>query len=132
MAKVIEEAEKPQADIDSHFEEVVKRALKPHVEEPETETKSLDDSYKSFRTRLVTLWILTNTAVAIVVTQESFDWLGPDVSPAWLLLCRNDTDSSRSPMLVQRGTSVSFLCRPPPSVSSASWVAATSWLVQLS
>merc|ERR1711939_847041 len=57
---VIEEADLSQADIDSQFEQTVKRALTPYVAPKEDQSKSLDDSYKSFRTRLVTFWIFSN------------------------------------------------------------------------
>lgn len=76
----IEEIDKPQADIDSQFESTVKRALKPHVSVPEDETKSLEDSYKSFRTQLVTFWIFSNAALAVVITSDNFDQFGFGVS----------------------------------------------------
>lgn len=72
-AKVIEEIDKPQADIDSAFEVTVKRALTPFKPEIEIEKKTLDDSYKSFRTRLITLWIFTNGLLAVVIYSSSFD-----------------------------------------------------------
>lgn len=72
-AKVIEEIDKPQADIDSAFEVTVKRALTPFKPEVEVEKKTLDDSYKSFRTRLITLWIFTNGLLAVVIYSSSFD-----------------------------------------------------------
>jgi len=72
-AKVIEEIDKPQADIDSAFEVTVKRALTPFKAEVEVEKKTLDDSYKSFRTRLITLWIFTNGLLAVVIYSSSFD-----------------------------------------------------------
>lgn len=74
--KVIEEADKPQADIDQAFEITVKRALTPFVPEVEDESKSLDDSYKSFRTRLITGWIFLNAGLAVVVTSDNFDKFG--------------------------------------------------------
>lgn len=69
----IEEADKSQADIDSQFEITVKRALAPFVEVPENEPKSLDDSYKSFRTKLVLLWTFSNALLAICITSDGVD-----------------------------------------------------------
>lgn len=74
--KVIEEADKPQADIDQAFEITVKRALTPFVPEVEDESKTLDDSYKSFRTKLITGWIFLNAGLAVVVTSDNFDRFG--------------------------------------------------------
>lgn len=71
-ATVIEEPDKPQADIDSQFEATVKRALLPYKEVKADEKKTLEDSYKSFRTRLVTAWILSNTLLSVAITSESF------------------------------------------------------------
>ena len=85
-AAVIEEPDKPQADIDSQFEVTVKRALQPYVEPVVVEKKTLDDSYKSFRTKLVTAWIFSNALLAIVITSENFDKFGLSVSfPAEIL-----------------------------------------------
>ena len=70
---VIEEPDKPQADIDSAFEVTVKRALTPYVEPKVEEKKTLEDSYKSFRTKLVTAWIFSNALLAVGITSESFD-----------------------------------------------------------
>jgi chitin synthase len=53
------EYELPQADIDSKFERVVKRALAPYKEPERDKTKSLDDAYKNFRTRLIIVWIFS-------------------------------------------------------------------------
>ena len=78
--KVIEEPDKPQADIDSAFEVTVKRALEPFVAQEESEEKSLDDSYKSFRTRLICGWIFMNAGLALIVTSDSFDKFGFSVS----------------------------------------------------
>jgi chitin synthase len=79
-AAVIEEIDRPQADIDSQFEITVKRALTPHVEVEAKETKSLEDSYKSFRTRLVTAWIFSNALLAVGITSNNLNQLALNVS----------------------------------------------------
>lgn len=79
-AATIEEPEKPQADIDQQFEATVKRALSEYKPPVVIEKKTLDDSYKSFRTRLVTAWIFSNSLLAVVITNDSFDKFGLDVS----------------------------------------------------
>lgn len=73
---VIEEVDKPQADIDSAFEATVKRALTPYVPPKEVDEKSLEDSYKSFRTRLVSFWIFSNGLLAVCITNESVKKVG--------------------------------------------------------
>ncbi|KAI9881468.1 MAG: Chitin synthase, class 2 [Pleopsidium flavum] len=75
-AAVIEEPDKPQADIDEQFEVTVRRALTPYVEPKVDEKKTLEDSYKSFRTRLVTAWIFSNALLAIVITSDNFNKFG--------------------------------------------------------
>lgn len=72
-AAVIEEPDKPQADIDGQFEATVKRALAPYKPAKEETKKSLEDSYKSFRTKLVTAWIFSNALLAIVITNDTVD-----------------------------------------------------------
>ncbi|KAH6881437.1 hypothetical protein J4E91_005368 [Alternaria rosae] len=73
---VIEEPDLPQADIDSQFEATVKRALAPYVPPVESDEKTLEDSYKSFRTHLCTAWIGSNATLAVVITQDNFDRFG--------------------------------------------------------
>lgn len=73
---VIEEIDRPQEDIDSQFESTVKRALKPYVEEAEEEKKTLEDSYKSFRTKLLIIWVFSNTLLSILITSNSVNQLG--------------------------------------------------------
>ncbi|KFY92122.1 hypothetical protein V498_05140, partial [Pseudogymnoascus sp. VKM F-4517 (FW-2822)] len=75
-AAVIEEVDKPQEDIDSQFEATVKRALKEYKAPKEDESKSLEDSYKSFRTTLVAFWIFSNALLAVVITSDNFDSFG--------------------------------------------------------
>jgi len=76
----IEEPDKPQADIDSAFEVTVKRALAPYVEVPEKVEKTLDDSYKSFRTNLIITWIFTNAILAFGITSDDLDTISFDTS----------------------------------------------------
>src|SRR5690606_26527769 len=75
-AKVIEEADKPQADIDQALELTVKRALTPYKPVVEEEKTTLDDSYKSFRTKLIISWLFSNGILAVVITSENFDQFG--------------------------------------------------------
>ncbi|KAA8574424.1 hypothetical protein EYC84_005893 [Monilinia fructicola] len=70
-AAVIEEIDRPQEDIDSQFEATVKRALKPFVPEIEDESKTLEDSYKSFRTKLLISWVFSNALLAVAITSDS-------------------------------------------------------------
>jgi chitin synthase len=79
-ATVIEEVDKPQADIDSQFEATVRRALAPYNPPKETSEKSLEDSYKNFRTRLVATWIFSNALLAVAITSENVDSFGFTVS----------------------------------------------------
>ena len=79
-AAVIEEIDKPQEDIDSQFEATVKRALREFKAPKEDESKTLEDSYKSFRTTLVTSWIFSNALLAVLITSDNFDSFGFGVS----------------------------------------------------
>ncbi|KAK4946045.1 Chitin synthase, class 3 [Elasticomyces elasticus] len=73
---VIEEIDRPQADIDSQFESTVKRALAPFKPAPDKEGKTLEDSYKNFRTRLVATWIFSNALLSVAITSDSIDKFG--------------------------------------------------------
>ncbi|CAK7269390.1 Chitin synthase, class 3 [Sporothrix epigloea] len=73
---VVEEIEKPQEDIDKQFESTVKRALEPFHEEEKPEPKDIQDSYKSFRTMLVVLWLFSNCLLAVLITSDNFNGIG--------------------------------------------------------
>lgn len=77
---VVEEIEKEQEDIDSQFEQTVRRALAPFKEEEEVEKKDVEDSYKSFRTGLVICWLFSNIFLVIAITSDNFDSFGIGVS----------------------------------------------------
>lgn len=122
--KVIEEPDLPQADIDSQFEATVKRALAPYTPPVEDTAKTLEDSYKSFRTHLTTLWIFSNAMLAVIITQDSFDKFGFSVSrcpPAVLRLVTNNPSSPTPPSVPRASSRPScgqrHVC--PSSVSSA-------------
>ncbi|KAJ3520972.1 hypothetical protein NM208_g13498 [Fusarium decemcellulare] len=73
---VVEEIEKEQEDIDSQFEQTVRRALAPFKEEEEVEKADVEDGYKSFRTGLVVSWLFGNILLIICITSSDFDSLG--------------------------------------------------------
>lgn len=77
---VIEEVDKPQVDIDSQFEQTVKRALLPYIPPKENTQKTLEDSYKSFRTRLVVAWLFSNGLLVLCITSNSLNQFGFSVS----------------------------------------------------
>lgn len=81
-AAIIEEPDKPQADIDSQFEITVKRALSEYKEPVVIEKKTLEDSYKSFRTKLVTAWIFSNALLAVAITSDNLTSIGFSVCTA--------------------------------------------------
>ncbi|KAI0170536.1 chitin synthase [Pestalotiopsis sp. NC0098] len=74
--RVYEEVERVQEDIDTQFKRTVYRALAPMEPEVEDETIDKEDSYKSFRTRLVVSWIVSNLILSIIVTSDEFEFLG--------------------------------------------------------
>lgn len=68
----IEEVQAAQEDIDANFEKVVRRTLTPFKEEVVNEKPSLEDEYRSFRTKLVISWMLSNALLAAVMTSVNF------------------------------------------------------------
>lgn len=77
---VVEEIEKEQEDIDSHFEQTVRRALAPYKEAESIEKKDVEDSYKSFRTGLVVTWLFSNILLVVAITSDNFNSFGIGVS----------------------------------------------------
>ncbi|KAK0522442.1 Chitin synthase, class 1 [Tilletia horrida] len=66
-AGTVEEIEREQADIDNNFKQVVSRAVAPMKQVEAVEKPTMDDSNKTFRTRLVAFWLLTNGALAVAI-----------------------------------------------------------------
>lgn len=65
----------PQADIDSQFEATVKRALTPFIPKPRDVNRTLEDQFKDFRTKLVSIYIFSNFVLCLVVMNDSFNAL---------------------------------------------------------
>lgn len=123
---VVEETEKPQEDIDAIFEQTVKRALMPVKKDDKPEPKSLDDSYRSFRTSLVVAWLFSNCILAVIITSDNFNSFGVGVSSSASVTVTSST--SRLTLELHRkrhrrallGSSGSCYTQPPPSPSSGS------------
>ncbi|KAJ7655266.1 chitin synthase [Mycena polygramma] len=76
-APTVEDTTNIQEDIDAAFKATVSRALTKKDSNEAAEKPTLDDSNRTFRTRLVTVWILTNGALALTV-QDMGGWLNID------------------------------------------------------
>lgn len=63
----VEEIEREQADIDANFHTVVQRAVAPLVITQSDDKPTMDDSNKTFRTRLVAAWLLSNGALVVAI-----------------------------------------------------------------
>lgn len=75
---VIEEIEREQADIDANFKQVVSRAIAPIHNVEVQEKPTMDDSNKTFRTRFIAFWLLTNGALTVAI--ENVNGYNKDLS----------------------------------------------------
>ena len=66
-AAVVEDTTRTREDIDAQFKETVTRAITKVVVKEEVEKPTMDDQNKTFRTRLVACWMLSNAALAIAI-----------------------------------------------------------------
>ncbi|KAJ7480192.1 chitin synthase [Mycena galericulata] len=73
----VEDTTNIQEDIDAAFKATVSRALTKRNETEVPEKPTLDDSNRTFRTRLVATWLFTNGALALAVVQMG-GWLNID------------------------------------------------------
>ncbi|KAH8925253.1 glycosyltransferase family 2 protein [Atractiella rhizophila] len=64
---VVEDVAKNQEDIDNAFKATVLRAIAPFKEEETIEEPNIDDQNKTFRTRLISVWLFTNTILGVVI-----------------------------------------------------------------
>jgi chitin synthase len=63
----VEDTTKHQEDVDAAFKETVTRALTKIEVKEVVEKPTLDDENKTFRTRLVAFWMLTNATLAVAI-----------------------------------------------------------------
>ena len=64
---VVEEATRNREDLDAHFKETVTRALTKVEVKEQIEKPTMDDQNRTFRTRLVAFWMLTNAGLAVAI-----------------------------------------------------------------
>lgn len=62
---VVEDTTRMQEDVDAAFKETVTRALTKIDNEEVMEKPTMDDQNKTFRTRLVAMWMLSNAILSI-------------------------------------------------------------------
>jgi chitin synthase len=66
-APVVRDTLKIQEDVNAAFKETVTRAITKTSVKEVPEKPTMDDENKTFRTRLVTLWMLSNASLAITI-----------------------------------------------------------------
>ena len=64
---VVEDTTRVQEDVDAAFKETVIRATTKVKTKEVIEKPTLDDQNRTFRTRFVALWMLSNAAVAVAI-----------------------------------------------------------------
>ena len=66
-APVVQDMERMREDLDAVFKETVNRAVTKIEVKDVPEKPSMDDQNKTFRTRLVVFWMLTNAGLAVAI-----------------------------------------------------------------
>jgi len=64
---VVEESTMKKEDLESHFKETVTRALTKLEVKEVVEKPTMDDQNRTFRTRLVAFWMLSNATLAVAI-----------------------------------------------------------------
>lgn len=64
---VVEDTTKTQEDVDAAFKETVTRAVTKIESKEEIEKPTMDDQNKTFRTRLVAAWMLSNAGLSVAM-----------------------------------------------------------------
>ena len=66
-AAVVEEATRNKEDLDQVFKDTVTRAITKLEVKEVVEKPTMDDENKTFRTRLVSFWMLSNALLAVTI-----------------------------------------------------------------
>ncbi|ORY81796.1 family 2 glycosyltransferase [Leucosporidium creatinivorum] len=69
--QIVEEVLQKSEDLDAAFKETVRKALTPIKTVEAKEEPSAEDENKTFRTRLVSLWLLTNGALVVAIADAN-------------------------------------------------------------
>jgi hypothetical protein len=77
-APAVEETARIQEDVDAAFKETVTRAVTKVEVVEEIEKPTMDDQNKTFRTRLVAFWMLSNAGLAVTI--ENINGLDADTT----------------------------------------------------
>lgn len=64
---VVEEATRNKEDLEAHFKETVTRAVTKLEVKEVPEKPTMDDENRTFRTRLVSFWMLSNAGLAVAI-----------------------------------------------------------------
>jgi chitin synthase len=78
IADVEDTSDLAQVDMDTRYEQTVRRALAPCVGRPvekRSQDSTIEDSFKAFRTKLVAVYIFSNFFLCIFIMNDSFDKL---------------------------------------------------------
>jgi chitin synthase len=64
---VVEDRTQDQADVDAAFRETVTRVITKMETKEVSEKPTMDDENKTFRSRLVVMWVLSNAALTLAI-----------------------------------------------------------------
>ncbi|KIY50220.1 putativechitin synthase [Fistulina hepatica ATCC 64428] len=97
-AAIIEDTTKIQEDIDATFQETVTRALTALPPESTVVKRTQDDENKTFRTRLVLMWVFSNAGLALAVENLNgwLDLSASDISKTKIQEFNDEYDARRS------------------------------------
>ncbi|KZT13058.1 glycosyltransferase family 2 protein [Laetiporus sulphureus 93-53] len=65
---VVEDIARSKEDLDAHFQETVKRAVAKLQVVEEDDKPTMDDENRTFRTRFVAFWMISNAALSVAVS----------------------------------------------------------------
>ncbi|KAI0677055.1 glycosyltransferase family 2 protein [Trametes maxima] len=90
-AAVVEDTTRDKEDLDATFKETVTRALTKLEVKEVIEKPTMDDENKTFRTRLVAFWMLSNAALAVAIQNLNGLDSGDEAADEKRLVARQNT-----------------------------------------